>query len=226
MIGRLTFSSAQYHWAIMVIAELSFGSRIEVEDDATVALFVPVVQAQHMAAALTIADLVHRQCIHWGVDHVPTSFLQPINAALAVVTNDLEPAEHKSAFIKLAIGLHSLSRRSVSAESILRMLRLKLRQKRLMSSGDIDRLFEDADDHWEESLWVPQGTAVTNILSVSGREKVSGDDDPMDFHANVDGGRAVQHGGGGTVDENYDLLIEKWNHFNLGASSSSSSSSS
>src|SRR5690242_20075665 len=82
-------NSAQYHWSVMVLSELNFTSQLDDEDDATVALLVPVIQAQHMASALAIADLVHRQCIHWGVNHIPTSFLQPINAAIPVITGDL-----------------------------------------------------------------------------------------------------------------------------------------
>lgn len=219
-------NSAQYHWSVMVLSELNFTSHLDDGDDATVALLVPVIQAQHMAAALAIADLVHRQCIHWGVSHVPTSFLQPINAAIPVITSDLEPSGHRSAFIKLAIGLHSLARRSVSAESVLRRLRLRLRQKRLMTSGDIDRLFSEASEQWKVSLWQPSQSKreSSSILSPGfGIDRASTIDseymDGTDTHQ-------PQTDGGGTVDESYDLLIGKWNHFNLGAFSSSSSSSS
>ncbi|KAK5053081.1 hypothetical protein LTR84_002055 [Exophiala bonariae] len=218
---------AQYHWSVMVLSELNFTSHLDDEDDATVALLVPVIQAQHMAAALAIADLIHRQCIHWGVSHVPTSFLQPINAAIPVITSDLEPAEHKSAFVKLAIGLHSLARRSVSAESVLRMLRLRLRQKRLMASGDIDRLFAEASEQWKASLWTPPPQT---------RHESSSNPNPgftMATSANVmdgdypdgEGSRHPVTDGGGTLDESYDLLVSKWNNFNLRAFSSSSSSS-
>lgn len=212
----------------MVLSELNFTSQLDDGDDATVALLVPVIQAQHMAAALAIADLVHRQCIHWGVSHLPTSFLQPINAAIPVITSDLEPAGNKSAFIKLAIGLHSLARRSVSAESVLRMLRLRLRQKRLMTSGDIDRLFAEASEQWKASLWTPSPQTRHESLSILN----------PDFHMGA-GTRATdgvypdstsshhpEIGAGGTLDESYDLLVSKWNNFNLGAFSSSSSSSS
>lgn len=212
----------------MVIAELSFGSRIDDDDDETVALFVPVVQAQHMAAALSIADLIHRQCLHWGVDHIPTSFLQPINAALAVVTNDLEPPEHRSAFIKLALGLHSLSKRSVSAESMLRMLRLTMRQKHLMTSGDMDKLFKDADQHWEDSLWVRLGAAAgPGPAFGSTTDNHHSELDTMHFLEAFSGGSLSiqQQSGGATPEESYALLIDKWNHFNMGGPSSSSSSS-
>ena len=205
----------------MVLSELSFTSQLAEEDDTTVALLVPVIQAHHMASALAIADLVHRQCVHWGVDHVPSSFLQPINAALPVITSDLEPDEHKSAFVKLAIGLHSLARRSVSAESVLRMLMLKLRQRRLMASGDIDRLFKDAGDHWQGSVWTPPETRRASSLTPGLMGVVDGD-----IEDDYQGPNGPQQDGGGTSDEAYDLLIEKWNHFNLGLTSSSSSSSS
>jgi len=201
----------------MVLSELSFSSRLEDEDDATVALLLPVIQAQHMAAALAIVELVHRQCIHWGVNHVPTSFLQPINAAIYVITSDLEAAEHRSAFVKLAVGLHSLARRSISAESALRMLRLRLRQKRLMVSSDIDQLFSEASEHWESSLWSPPPTR-RDSSGIIGSESV------IDGHHKDK--NLSQPDAGGTVDEGYDLLIGKWNNFNLGARSSSSSSSS
>lgn len=201
----------------MVLSELNFSSQLDDEDDATIALLVPVIQAQHMAAALAIAELVHRQCIHWGVSHVPTSFLQPINAAIHVITSDLEAAEHRSAFVKLAVGLHSLARRSVSAESALRMLRLRLLQKRLMASSDIDRLFAEASEHWEASLWGLPPTR-RDSSGIIGNESVI-DGDYKDRNPS-------QPDGGATVDESYDLLIGKWNNFNLGAHSSSSSSSS
>jgi len=197
---------AQYHWAVVVLSEQIFTSQIDDEDDATVALLAPVIQAQHMASALTIAELVHQQSVHWGVDHVPISFLQPVNAALAVVVGDLEPSEHKSSFIKLVIALHSMSRRSVSAESMLRMLWLKLRQGRLMSSDSIEKMFRDADKHWEASILSP------NVGVAKAPEGVQFGEAPASASVNVD--------------ESYDMLIEKWNHFNLGAPSSSSSSSS
>lgn len=206
----------------MVLSELSFTSQLDDEDDATVALLVPVIQAQHMASALAIADLVHRQCIHWGVNHIPTSFLQPINAAIPVITGDLEAAEHKSAFVKLAIGLHSLARRSVSAESALRLLKLRLRQKRLMASGDIERLFKEASDHWEASLWGPPRTRRDS----SGLAPNLDPDHGSVVNGDYQGPHPLQPDGGGTIDESYDLLIGKWHHFSLGAWSSSSSSSS
>ncbi|KIW16186.1 hypothetical protein PV08_06237 [Exophiala spinifera] len=192
---------AQYHWAVLVLSELIFTLQADDEDDATLSLLVPVVRAQHMTSALAIADLVHLQSIYWGVDHIPISFLQPVNAALSVVMNDLEAAERKSSFIKLIIALHSLSRRSVSAESMLRVLRLKIRQRQLMSSNDIGNLFKDADAQFEGSLSSPVvGVAAT--------------------------GEAVGFGDGVMPEETYDVLVEKWNQFHLGAPSSSGSSSS
>ena len=193
--------SAQYHWAVLVLSELNFTLQTDDEDDATVELLVPVVRAQHMTSALAIADLVHLQSVYWGVDHIPISFLEPINAALAVVIGDMEAADRKSSFVKLAVALHGLSRRSVAAESMLRMLRLTLRQRRLMSAKDVDQLFKDARDHWEASVLSPHvGVATASD--------------------------ATQYSEIGTTEETYDMLVEKWNQFNLGALSSSSSSSS
>lgn len=184
-----------------MLSELNFTLQADDEDDATVELLVPVVRAQHMTSALAIADLVHLQTVYWGVDHIPISFLEPINAALAVIIGDMEAAERKSSFVKLAVALHGLSRRSVSAESMLRMLRLTLRQRRLMSVSDIEELFKDASDHWEASLW----SAHVGVATAS---------DVTQFSDVAVG------------EESYDMLLEKWNHFNLGATSSSSSSSS
>lgn len=192
---------AQYHWAVLVLSELNFTLQADDEDDSTVALLVPVVRAQHTTSALAIADLVHLQSVYWGVDHIPISFLQPVNAALSVVIYDLDAAERKSSFVKLAVALHSLSRRSVSAESMLRMLQLKLRQLRLMSSNDSEKMFKDANDHFEASLLSPTvGVAAA--------------------------GEAAAFSESGMLDETYDTLVEKWNKFHLGAPSSSGSSSS
>ena len=183
------------------MSELNFTLQADDEDDATVALLVPVVRAQHTTSALAIADLVHLQSVYWGVDHIPISFLQPVNAALSVVIYDLDAAERKSSFVKLAVALHSLSRRSVSAESMLRMLQLKLRQLRLMSSNDSEKMFKDANDHFEASLLSPTvGVAAA--------------------------GEAAAFSESGMLDETYDTLVEKWNKFHLGAPSSSGSSSS
>ncbi|KAK4948045.1 hypothetical protein LTR10_013099 [Elasticomyces elasticus] len=192
---------AQYHWAVLVLSELNFTLQTDDEDDATVELLVPVVRAQHMTSALAIADLVHLQSVYWGVDHIPISFVEPINAALAVIIGDMEAADRTSSFVKLAVALHGLSRRSVAAESMLRMLRLTLRQRRLMSAKDVDQLFKDASDHWEASVLSPQvGVATASD--------------------------ATQFNEVGTAEETYDMLVEKWNQFHLGAPSSSSSSSS
>lgn len=191
---------AQYHWAVLVLSELIFTLQADDEDDATLSLLVPVVRAQHMTSALAIADLVHLQSVYWGVDHIPISFLQPVNAALSVVMNDLEAAERKSSFVKLAVALHSLSRRSVSAESMLRVLRLKIRQLRLMSSNDVADMFKDADVQFEGSVSSP-AVGVAAIVE------------------------AVGLGEGAMAEETYNMLVEKWNKFHLGAPSSSGSSS-
>nr|KAK5448942.1 hypothetical protein LTR18_002030 [Exophiala xenobiotica] len=192
---------AQYHWAVLVLSELNFTLQADDEDDTTVALLVPVVRAQHTTSALAIADLVHLQSVYWGVDHIPISFLQPVNAALSVVMYDLDTAERKSSFVKLAVALYSLSRRSVLAESMLRMLQLKLRQLRLLSSDVTEKMFKDANDHFEASLLSPNvGVAAA--------------------------GEAAAFGESGMLEETYDMLVEKWNHFHLGAPSSSGSSSS
>ncbi|KAJ9631203.1 hypothetical protein H2204_008288 [Knufia peltigerae] len=193
---------AQYHWAVLVLSELIFTLQADDEDDdATVSLLVPVVRAQHMTSALAVADLVHLQSVYWGVDHIPISFLQPVNAALSVVMNDLEAAERKASFVKLAVALHSLSRRSVSAESMLRVLRLKIRQLQLMSSNNIEKMFKDAGAQFEGSVSSPAvGLAAA--------------------------GEVVGFGEGAIPEESYDLLVERWNQFHLGAPSSSGSSSS
>ena len=196
----------------MVLSELNFSSSIDDEDDTTVALLVPVIQAQHVSSALAIADLVHRHSTHWGVSNIPTSFLQPLNAALSVIINDLESPDHKSAFIKLAVALHCLSRRSVAAESMLRMLRLMLRQKGLMSSEDIENMFKDANDHWEATVF--------GLASSLG----GGEDVQMEI-ADAESSQPTR-ARGVDVDEAYDMLIEKWDHLNMGGVSSSSSSSS
>ncbi|KAK5214139.1 hypothetical protein LTR41_000331 [Exophiala xenobiotica] len=191
---------AQYHWTVLVLSELNFTLQADDEDDTTVALLVPVVRAQHTTSALAIADLVHLQSVYWGVDHIPISFLQPVNAALSVVMYDLDTAERKSSFVKLAVALYSLSRRSVLAESMLRMLQLKLRQLRLLSSDVTEKMFKDANDHFEASLLSPNvGVAAA--------------------------GEAAAFGESGMLEETYDMLVEKWNHFHLGAPSSSGSSS-
>jgi hypothetical protein len=200
----------------MVLSELNFTSQLDDEDDATIALLVPVIRAQHIASALSIAEFCHQHSVQWGVDHVPNSILQPINAALAVVTNDLEPAENKSAFVKLTVGLYALSRRSISAESMIRMLKLKLRQKRLMSSSDIDKLFQDAKNHWETSL---QHTQAVLTATVDGER-------PWMATPKADG-----HGGKAkeinpTADDGYNQLLENWGNFTLGVPSSGSSAAS
>jgi hypothetical protein len=185
----------------LVLSELNFTLQADDEDDTTVALLVPVVRAQHTTSALAIADLVHLQSVYWGVDHIPISFLQPVNAALSVVMYDLDTAERKSSFVKLAVALYSLSRRSVLAESMLRMLQLKLRQLRLLSSDVTEKMFKDVNDHFETSLLSPNvGVAAA--------------------------GEAAAFGESGMLEETYDMLVEKWNHFHLGAPSSSGSSSS
>lgn len=185
----------------MVLSELSFSLDMQSEDELSIGLLVPVVRAQHMTSAMAIADLLHLQSVYWGVHHTPISFLQPVNAALAVVVLDMESAEQKSSFVKLAIALHSLSRRSVSAEGLLRVMRLKLHRQELMSSSDIDDMFKDADDHWEASLVSADAVAGrTPELAQSGES------------SSTAGGLS------------YEALVKKWDHFHVGASSSSDSS--
>ncbi|KAK6365436.1 hypothetical protein LTS17_011155 [Exophiala oligosperma] len=192
---------AQYHWAVLVLSEMTLTLLAEGEDDSTLGLLVPVVRAQNMTSALAIADLVHLQSVNWGVDHIPISFLQPVNAALSVVVNDVNGDQCKSSFVKLAVALHGLSRRSVSAESMLRDLHLRIRQLQLMSSNHVENMFKDADVHFEGSVVSPAvGLAAT--------------------------GEAARAFGDGLMAESYEALVEKWSRFLTRASSSSDSSSS
>jgi len=187
----------------MVLSEMSFTVDMDDEDDVSILLLVPVVRAQHMTSAVAIADLLHLQSVYWGVNHIPISFLQPVNAALAVVLSDMESIDHKSSFVKLAIALNSLARRSVTAEGLLRILRLKLRRRGLMSSTDIENMFQDANAHWDASI----------------------------FSSHLAGGRGLvpaQFGQDATVavvEVNYESLVEKWSHFDVGAFASSASDS-
>ncbi|KAL6240268.1 hypothetical protein RBB50_012815 [Rhinocladiella similis] len=173
----------------------------EDDDDATLALLFPVVRAQNMTSALAIADLVHLQSVYWGVDHIPISFLQPVNAALSIVINDLDGDQCKSSFVKLAVALHGLSRRSVSAESMLRGLHLRLRQLHLMSSDNFKNMFKDADIQFEGSVSSP----ATGVKPA---------------------GKAATAFGACPMAASYEALVEKWSQFHTRAPSSSDSSSS
>ncbi|KIW36682.1 hypothetical protein, variant 2 [Exophiala oligosperma] len=192
---------AQYHWAVLVLSELTLTLEAEDDDDATLALLFPVIRAQNMGSALAIADLVHLQSVYWGVDHIPISFLQPVNAALSVVINDLDGDRCKSSFVKLAVALHGLSRRSVSAESMLRVLHLRLRQLHLKSSDNFKNMFKDADIQFEGSVSSP-------AIGVK------------------PAGKAATAFGAGPMAESYEALVEKWSQFHTRAPSSSGSSSS
>ncbi|KAL2445897.1 hypothetical protein ABEF95_012605 [Exophiala dermatitidis] len=238
IFADIPIQSAQYHWAVVVLSELNFTLRIDDEDESTLAMLTPVIRMQHMTAILEIAGLVHRHCMDWGVDHIPISFLHPIHAAIVAIMNDLDPAEHRSAFTKLAVAFHCLSRRSTLAEGMLRILQLDLRRRRLMASNDIKNMFKEANDLWEASAFTPPTNRRTGGVGGVG----GGDDDVLSGRADdggtggtdrihVNTGQRQQFGSGhgsGVADDSYDLLIEKWNHFNLGmvATSSSSSSSS
>ncbi|KAL2424742.1 Notoamide biosynthesis transcriptional activator notL' [Exophiala dermatitidis] len=226
---------AQYHWAVVVLSELNFTLPIDDEDESTLAMLTPVIRMQHMTAILEIAGLVHRNCMDWGVDHIPISFLHPIHAAIVAIMNDLDPAEHRSAFTKLAVAFHCLSRRSTLAEGMLRILQLDLRRRRLMASNDIKNMFKEANDLWEASAFTPPrrsaggggGGGGGGVDVLSGRA-IDGTSGTERIHVNT--GQRQQfgsgHGSGAAADDSYDLLIEKWNHFNLGTVATSSSSSS
>ncbi|KIW36688.1 uncharacterized protein PV06_11103 [Exophiala oligosperma] len=192
---------AQYNWAVLVLSELTLTLQAEDEDDTTLGLLVPVVRAQNRTSALAIADLVHLQSVNWGVDHIPISFLQPVNAALSVVVNDIDGDQCKSSFVKLAVALHGLSRRSVSAESMLRVLHLRLRQLQFMSSNGVEKMFKDVDVQFEGSVSSPAvGVAAAN--------------------------EAATGFGDGPMAESYETLVEKWSQFHTRTPSSSGSSSS
>ncbi|KAK6362510.1 hypothetical protein LTS17_012792 [Exophiala oligosperma] len=192
---------AQYHWAVLVLSKMTLTIQADDEDDSTLGLLIPVVRAQNMTSALAIAELVHLQSVNWGVDHIPISFLQPVNAALSVVVNDVNGDQCKSSFVKLAVALHGLSRCSVSAESMLRDLHLRLRQLQPMSSNNVGKMFKDADVYFGGSVFPPAvGVAAA--------------------------GEAARAFGDGLMAESYEALVEKWSRFYIRDSSSLDSSSS
>jgi len=137
-----------HQWAILIMAKQAAAVDAGTPNHPSIIETAPSkdirrYDAAAVSAATTVAHLMERQRLDWGVDHFPVIVIQPITLSAFALLDDLQCQESRSALISLCITIRAVSRRFKVAKGVLRALQTTAEEKKIRLPEETAQLFHE-----------------------------------------------------------------------------------